>query len=158
MAYSTIAEVQPLSVYKDGTGDAGGKITQAIATADLLIKAKIKGAGLTPPSSDDVLKGASQILARGILRRMKREEGSLPVGAGSPDTYDATNKAVDFDHRIAMEMVAEYIKYASEDVQPSDVNGQIRSDYQFKNLKLNQNDIAEPVNIDGDSLADDQRS
>lgn len=141
MAYSEVAAVQKISVYKDGASDAAGKIAQAIATADLAIKARILAVGLTPPATNDILSGASRILARGILRRMKREEGSLPTGGGaSMDTYDATNKAVDFDHKTAMAMVDEYIASVSI-VSTSDVGGQIRADAVANNLKFHQGNM-----------------
>ncbi len=91
---------------------------------------------------------------------MKREEGSLPGqrAGGNPDTYDATNKAVDADTIFAMGLVEDYLATVQTNVQPNDVDGQSRSDYQFKNFKLNQNDIGGFVDIDGESLADDQRS
>ncbi len=141
MAYTTVTEVWGISVYKDGIADAAGKTAQAIATADLRIKSRIKAAGLTPPTSDDILKGASQVMARGILRRTKREEGSLPGQSqgGNPDTYDATNRAVDFDIKFGLEMVDEYIKYAQTNVQPYDTDGQPRADGLAGNMKLDQN-------------------
>lgn len=141
MTYTTVAEVQKISVYKDGTTDAGGKIAQAIALAELRIKSRIKKAGLTPPSVDDTLNGAEQLEARGILRRMKREEGSLPIGTGSPDTYDATNKAVDFDDKVAMQMVDEYIQYTTASALPYDTDGTTREDAVGTQFKLDQNSI-----------------
>lgn len=134
-----MAEVQKIAVYKDGTTDSGGKIAQAIASADLAIKARIKKAGLTPPTSDDTLNVASQFLARAILRRVKREEGSLPVAMG--DTYDATNKAVDADTKFAFEKVDEYIHYTLSAAEPYDTDGQTRADVVGTQFKLDQNDI-----------------
>ena len=67
MSYSSVSDVQKIAVYKDGSTDLGGKIAQAIASADLAIKARIKNAGLAPPASDDMLNIASQFLARAIL-------------------------------------------------------------------------------------------
>jgi len=139
LAYTTIAEVQKIAVYKDGTSDGSGKTAQAIATADLAIKARIKAAGLTPPTSDDILNVASQFLARSILRRTKREEGSMPISMG--DSYDATNRAVDADVKFAYEKVDEYIRYTIAQDANMSTDGQTRADAVGTQFKLDQGNL-----------------
>ncbi len=144
LGYTTVLEVQKLAVYKDGTTDAAGKIAQAITSSDLVIKAKLRAVGLTPPATDDTLNAASQWISKGILRRLKREEGSLPIGANaSPDTYDATNKAVDSDIAFGEKLVDQYIAQVQTNTQPYDTAGVTRSDAIGKQFKLQQRAIGE---------------
>ncbi len=160
MVYSTVANSGKLTTGVDKYVDASSGIATAIqTTAFNMVKARIKAAGLTPPSSDDILAVAEDFYATALKYQRERMTGSLPTGSGAGiASNDNVNNSFKINTALGDKYVEEYIKYASTDTQPSDVNGQIRSDAVFKNLKLNQNDIAEPVNIDGDSLTDDQRS
>lgn len=159
MSYTTVAIVAKLTGHPHGSGDAGGIIQQAIDSADLLINARIYAAGLTPPVSSNILKGASELIAKAFIRDRRREDGSLPVGQyGSFDTYDSTNKSIKLHIDLAYAIVDEYIKYASTSVAPSSTTGVSRSDYVFNDFKLDQSEVTGFVDINGDSLADDQES
>ncbi len=157
MAYCSVAEVSASTGEGWLNDDSSGIITSIITIADLKVKAWIKKAGLTPPTSDDICKVASIELCKADLIRRGRFTGSIAKVGANPDTYDSINRAIKFYYDSAKDLVDAYIASAQTNVQSSDVNGQIRSDYVFDDLKLHQGDIAEPTNINGDSLADDQR-
>ncbi len=152
------------NTHKLGGGDryteSSSEVTTAIqAQAFNMVKARIKAAGLTPPTSDDILTTAEEFYAIALMYQKGRLMGDLPTGAGaSIATYDNVNKAIKMNMDFGNGMVDDYIKSVQIDVQPNDIDGQSRSDYVFKDFKLNQSDIGEFVDIDGESLADDQRS
>lgn len=159
MSYSSTSSAHKLNHGDIYNNSNSGVTTEVVTNAFNMVKARLQAAGLTPPGSSDILGVAENFYIKAELVWKGRMMGDLPSGAnGSMSTYDNVNKSYAMFLVLGDAKVDEYIKYASTNVQPSDVNGQIRSDYVFNNLKLNQNDIAEPVNIDGDSLADEQRS
>ncbi len=141
MAYSSLAEVSKLVGWRDGSADAGGILAQCIASANLIVKAKVKAAGLTPPTgADDTLNIAEQFHARANLRMRERMDGSLP-GIQNPDTNDATNKAIKSDQDFANEKINEYIRYTQSNVEPYDTDGQARADATGTNFKLDQSSL-----------------
>ncbi len=159
MSYST-----PASAHKLNHGDiynntSTGITTEVVTNAFNMVKARIKAAGLTPPSSDDILAVAENFYIKAELLWKGRMMGDLPAGTGgSISTYDNINKSYRMFMDMGNQKVDEYIASSATNIQPSDTTGVSRSDYVFKDFKLNQNSIGEPVDIDGESLADDQRS
>lgn len=111
MAYSTHAELTALT----GTSLLAASQDAIIAQADREINAKLYAAGLTPPSSDDILKAASLNLAHvGVItqNRMINEEARHPTEVRLR-VDDGQNKQIEELIAKAWSDVAAYITYTA---------------------------------------------
>lgn len=159
MTYNTVANANLQSHGDIYNNNSTGITTSILTSAFNRVNARIKAIGLTPPATDDILAEAELLFAKADLLWKGRMMGDIPTGTGGAiSTYDNINKSRAALINEAKELIDQYIASASTNVQPSDITGVSRSDYVFKDFKLNQNSIGEPVDIDGESLADDQRS
>jgi hypothetical protein len=157
LSYSNAASAHKLNhgdIYKNAES---GITDEVVANAFAMVKSGIEAAGLTPPASSSILAVAENFFIKAELVWKGRMMGDLPAGTGSMSTYDNVNKSYNMFMKLGNEHVEKYIQSAQTSVQPGDTSGVSRSDYEFKDFKLNQNSIKEPVDIDGESLADDQR-
>lgn len=104
MALVTVAEVAKESGYHHGSTDSGGIIAQAIAHAELQIKAELSKYGMGMPSSSDVLKPASLNLSVVQIIRRGWHEGSRPVQAtGAKNLTDSQIEAMKQEAQKAIE-------------------------------------------------------
>ncbi len=158
IVYSAVATNEKLTGGDRYNETSSGIDTAIQAAAFNMVKARIKKAGLIPPSTDDILAIAEDFYTTALKYQKGRLMGDLPTGAGaSIATYDNVNKAIKLNIDLGNEQVDNYIASVGTNVQPGDVNGQIRSDAIFNDLKLHQGSIAEPADINGNSLANEQR-
>lgn len=95
MALCSVTEVAKESGYHHGLTDSGGIIAQAIAHAELQIKAELSQYGVSMPSSSDVLKPASLNLSVVQIVRRGWHEGSRPIQAtGARNLTDSQIEAL----------------------------------------------------------------
>ena len=134
MSYSALADISLLTG-ENWLDDANsGIITKMIDVAFLDVKASVAAVGLTPPSSDDVLKVAevnyviAELIRRGWMRK------SLNVR----DNYDNINKAIQFHRNLGMAKIVEYINATQSAIDANDADGQPRVDLYGTQFSLHQ--------------------
>lgn len=104
MSLITTTELARETGFRDGASDAGGILAQAIAHAELQIKAELSKYGIGMPSSSDVLKPASLNLSVVQIVRRGWHEGSRPVQAtGAKNLTDSQIGAMKQEAQKAIE-------------------------------------------------------
>ena len=139
MSYSTENSAAYLN---HGKIHADVVLTEIVTNAFNMVKSRVKAAGLTPPTSDDILAVAENFYIKAESVWKGRMMGDLPAGNGSISTYDNVNKSYALFIKMGDEKVDEYIKYASTKVHAYDMDGVTRADSTGDNFKLDQSDIS----------------
>ena len=142
MPYITADDVEKTTGEGWIENDQSGIISTIIDIADLKVKALVQKAGLSAPTSSDILKVASLEFVKAELVRRGRFTGSIAKAGANPDTYDSVNRAIKLHTDMALSFVEAYISSASTSVYPSDTAGQARGDLTGTNFKLDQSTIS----------------
>lgn len=141
MVYSSTANTNSLTG-GDRYDNANSGVTTAIqATAFVMVKAKVKAKGLTPPDSDATLGAAEDMYAIALSYNKGRMIGDLPSGGANSSiaTYDNVNKSVILYMGLGDGLIEDYIaNINTTNILAADVDGQTRGDEISDNMKLNQ--------------------
>ena len=144
MVYSSTANTHSITG-GDRYDNANSGVTTAIqATAFVMVKAKVKARGLTPPAADDTLGAAEDMYAIALSYNKGRMIGDLPSGGANSSiaTYDNVNKSVILYMGLGDGLIEDYIaNINTTNILAADVDGQTRGDEISDNMKLNQGDL-----------------